>query len=377
MCALLAAASLPAPTAAVVLRGRLQSSAGEATAGLYANTTAATATSQRRAPRIYFLFMAVDKVSNLDIWKAFFAEAPSDQFQAYVHCKLYSCIEATANSPLQPVPVTAHSYCTDLVSPMIQLINAALGDVYGSPNELDKFTFLSDSTLPLKPFPIVYNTLSQRAGSDFCVFPAAEWADVMIWDGSLDLAPKYHQWISLVRHHALDADQKWSSYHSHNFMAEFGLNTQGYNQQVNNTFGDSRNFGCLDEFWFMAALFGKLHRSDHGEQSVNFQSFTGSPVQISGYAGWQGQCDTFVLWPHQNNGPFRALYAALDGPSVPHSGDRSRPGWWDKLSTNGMSTLRNSSFLFARKFIDSPALADPDAKKKDFLSAYKSIVLES
>jgi len=366
---LLLAALCPPPAAeAVVLRGT------------YTNTTSAvlngTYPLQARPPRIYFLFLAVDKVSNLDVWQAFFATAPAQQYRAYIHCKLPSCSQMVQGSPFMVVPTVPSYYCTDLVSPMNQLIATALQDTDGSPNQLDKFAFVSDSTLPAKPFAYVYSILATREGSDFCVFPSNEWADVPSTSGQgLEMAVKFHQWITLERAHAEKAWNLWSAGTLHNFMAYFRMNSLQY-QWNNNTFADSRNFGCLDEFWHMVALYGTLHHNDPGrDQNVQLAMFSRSPLRISANAGWQGQCDTFVLWAKYlqtlGDNPFNALHASLDEPSVPHGGNWARPGWWDTLSTHGIRSIRQSSFLFVRKFIDKPHLYDGP----NFANAYSSIVL--
>merc|ERR1719387_663831 len=99
----------------------------------------------------------MDKVSNLDVWRSFFASAPWEQYRAYVHCKLPSCVNQVSGTPLVVVPTVPSYYCTDLVSPMNQLVKVALSDGDGLPNEADKFAFVSDSTLPAKPFAYIYN----------------------------------------------------------------------------------------------------------------------------------------------------------------------------------------------------------------------------
>lgn len=329
-----------------------------------------------RAPRVYFLFMAVDKVSNLDVWNAFFANAPVEQYRVLVHCKFESCIQQVAGTQLVAVPIVPSYYCTDLVSPMNQLIAYALQDdrVSGIPNVADKFAFISDSTLPAKPFSFIYQTLSTRRGSDFCVFPSNEWADIPSSQG-LEIAVKHHQWITLERAHAEQTSALWSSGKLHNLMTLFGMNANQYIWS-NNTYADNRNFGCLDEFWHMAALYGTLHNNyAQAEKQVPLSMFSNGPLLISAKAGWQGECDTFVMWSKYLHtlgvNPFNQLYSSLDPMSVPHGGNAARPGWWDTITTKGLQAIRMSSFLFARKFIDKPALHDG----VDFASAYVQHVL--
>mmetsp|Transcript_71972 Transcript_71972/g.114099 ORF Transcript_71972/g.114099 Transcript_71972/m.114099 type:complete len:411 (+) Transcript_71972:110-1342(+) len=327
-----------------------------------------------RPPRIFFLFLAVDKVSNLNVWTKFFETAPLDQYRALVHCKLPQCLAQIAGSFLIPVPTVNSYYCTDLVSPMNQLLGHALNNDPGWENPQDKFVFVSDSSLPAKPFSFVYNTLAWRQGSDFCAFPANEWADIPGQHGGLEMAVKVHQWIVLERLHAVNACIMWASGKDHNFMHKFQMNWNPY-QWNNNTYADNRNFGCLDEFWHMAALFGTLSHVDSARDAVvSLQMFTNTPLRVSAAAGWQGACDTFVMWSKYlhapGNNPFSQLHTSLDPASIPHGGNDQRPGWWDTISSYGIRAIRNSGFLFVRKFIDMPRHADGG----DFATEFSNIV---
>merc|ERR1719401_2519784 len=335
-----------------------------------------TGSKQPRGPRVYFLFMGVDKISNLDVWQAFFAHANPEQYRAYVHCKLSSCTSMVAGSALTPVPTVPSYYCTDLVSPMSQLLNFALQDSAGYPNPADKFAFISDSTLPAKPFSHIYGTLSARRGSDFCVFPSNEWADVPSTSG-VELAVKHHQWMTLEREHAQRAWDLWKTGHFHHFMAHFRMNSQAWAWN-NNSYADSRNFGCLDEFWHMVALYGTLHSSNMMQDTtIPLTMFMRGPLHVSPSAGWQGECDTFVVWAKYlhiaGNNPFSQFHSTLDQMSVPHSGNSFRPGWWDTITTHGLAAIRQSSFLFVRKFVDKPRLYDGH----NFAEAFSRLVLSA
>eukprot|EP00929_Paragymnodinium_shiwhaense_P033339 TRINITY_DN1831_c0_g3_i1.p1 TRINITY_DN1831_c0_g3~~TRINITY_DN1831_c0_g3_i1.p1 ORF type:complete len:511 (-),score=88.35 TRINITY_DN1831_c0_g3_i1:222-1712(-) len=332
-----------------------------------------------RPPRIHFLFLAVDKVSNLGLWRKFFAQAPREQYRAYVHCKLPSCSVQVAGTELVAVPTVPSYYCTDLVSPMNQLLSVALGSEVGPTNQMDKFVFISDSTLPAKPFSYMYTTLANRQGSDFCVFPSGEWADVAApAGGGVELAVKHHQWVTLSRPHAEKASSLWAGGQLHDFMQRYQMNANPFSM-ADNAFADHRNFGCLDEFWYMAALYGPLHHtgSFHSEQ---LPMFSGPPLLVTAATSWQGTCDTFVMWsqyvPSKAGGTnsFDRFYATLDLASTPHSGNQARPGWWDKMSSHGISSIRNSEFLFMRKFTDNPYLTDAPYGGGGFAEAYERLV---
>lgn len=327
-----------------------------------------------RAMRIYFLFLAVDKISNLGVWEAFFAQASPEQYRAFVHCKETSCVAQVAKTQIKSVQSVPSYYCTDLVSPMNQLLSQALWLDSGPTNPADKFAFVSDSTLPAKPFSWLYATYASRQGSDFCLFPSGEWAD--IFNGhTMEVVPKHHQWVTLERPHAVKAMELWGQGHWHHFMSHFGLNHHAATAS-NNSFADSRNFGCLDEFWYMVALFGSITNVDPvGERLIDLYHFSGSPLHVVAGAGWQGSCDTFVVWSKylhaKGNNPFEKMHWALDAQSIPHSGNSARPGWWDTISSTGIHAIRNSEFLFVRKFVDNPHLVDA----ADFQTTYAQIVL--
>lgn len=326
-------------------------------------------------PKVYFLFLAMDKISNVGIWKSFFSSAPPDMYRVFVHCKFREpCAQQLAGSVFQLVDTVPSYYCTDLVSPMSQLLNFALTEGQ-SPHPNDKFAFISDSTLPGKPFSHVHAALSGRPGSDFCVFPMKEAAD-QYNNGQLNVLVKHHQWMVLGRDHAQRSWQLWQSGTMHDIMYKWKMNTQALTWG-NNTYADQRNFGCLDEFWHMAALYGVLYTTPHRDNVMSLPKFTGGQLTMAASAGWQGMCDTFVIWAKymgKDSGvsnPFYRLMQSLDPPSVPHGGNNQRPGWWDQMSKKGMTALRQSDFLFIRKFIDKPYLTDGG----DFQSAYIQQVL--
>lgn len=238
---------------------------------------------------------------------------------------------------VEVIDTPAHSaYCTDLVSAENRLLDVALqpryatGDApspskagsfvetrpHGSPGGTgtflakhehlsnasfaasdphDKFVFVSDSTVPVKPFSHVHWSLTTEADSHFCVFPREQWATAKrspcidddtrcpIWaqKGECERNPNYmhfrcqrscsvcndvlgqiskgaatfneqivavktHQWKVLNRADAIRSVQLWKQGFLRHLMHMMHLNWH-----------DSfRNHGCLDEFWHFAALYG-------------------------------------------------------------------------------------------------------------------------
>lgn len=339
---------------------------------------AANVSSDYREPRIYILFLATDKISNLAVWNKFFEGVDTSKYRAFVHCKQPSCVQQVSGSFIVPVPTVGSWYCTDLVSPMTQLLSFALQTDLGPSNPADKFAFVSDSSLPAKPFSEVYNQMVGRSGSDFCVFPTNEWADRPSLSGDLEMVPKIFQWLTLTRAHAVKATDAWNANVFKDFMNMFALNKKTWGND--NNFGDSRNWGCLDEFWFMAALIGPIPKvNPKAMQFVHLDGVGESGninLEVDSQAGWQGSCDTFVMWVKYANVPgrFSSFLKTLDTVSMPHPGNFMRPGWWDTISAKGISAIRNSDFLFVRKFIDNPTLSADGGTGGDFAETYAKIV---
>merc|ERR1719428_173627 len=113
----------------------------------------------------------------------------------------------------------------------------------------DSFVFVSDSTLPVKPFVHVYARLTADENSAFCVFPQVTWAkEALPGIGGYQAAVKTHQWMVLSRSHAEQSLKTWEAHrHTSLIPTRFHLNSRGHLPY---------NEGCLDEFWHFEALFG-------------------------------------------------------------------------------------------------------------------------
>merc|ERR1719375_542460 len=87
---------------------------------------------------------------------------------------------------------------------MVKLLNSALSEESASPR--DKFVFLSESTLPVKPFRAVYEALTENDDSDFCVSPEDAWLKQA---RSHAVLVKHSQWVVLSRAHAGTMVERW------------------------------------------------------------------------------------------------------------------------------------------------------------------------
>lgn len=326
---------------------------------------------QGKQPVLFFLFLVYVKINNEAIWDRFFAPAvQGEEYYALVHCKSEaSCREnIRAQDRFQVIRSVETQYCFDLVSGMNALLVAALDlRTVGHPN--DKFIFISDSTLPVKPFSTIRAQMTADAASDFCIFPRNEWAEVsenFISDITRDpvmlVAVKHHQWIVLSRQHAKLSVQK--SNEDRDMMKKF---------QVNMGF---KNTGCLDEFWHFSVLYHAIELSGH-PAIIHLKGFNGEPLKTSNHE-IQGRCDTFVHWDPRASGTAnnitqlsRELTNDPGTDLMPPSG--SSPGSIKRLSRSALSALRSSAFLFVRKVDDSCVFSGCD----HLVEAFDSLVFAS
>ena len=83
----------------------------------------------------------------------------------------------------------------------------------------------------------------------------------------------------------------------HNFMSYFKMNSLAWNNMLDNNFADNRNWGCLDEFWYVTALYGtmkKVHTT--GDQSIELPEFTGSPLRIDQSGRLARKMSLVLIW---------------------------------------------------------------------------------
>lgn len=227
-------------------------------------------------------------------------------------------------------------YCTNLVEPMIQLLRTALK---GSESQ-DKFLFASENALPVKPFGYTYRTLLARQSSDLCLMPPEQW-HIVDWK----IHVKAAQWITLQQRDGERAVEVWDA--------------QGL--------GDPSD-GCKDEWWFTAALLGYPEVRAVGARSDFYSSLHE-----------QARCNTFAIWFRQEellppDTPQVQLMSSLDAMSQPSptlSETDTHARFFRRLSSQGIRALRNSTFLFARKFTQGPQLVDGSST---FAEAFSRIV---
>jgi len=344
------AKAVPAPAAAP--RILVQHAASQETAAtsqaLRANATS-NATAGGGKPQVFFMFMVYGRINNIEVWERFLSSGVGQgiEYKALVHCKTErECRGAIRSHLFEIIPSVPTAYCTDLVGGMNALLHAAVLRAGAAHNPNDKFVFISDSTLPVKPIVQMHRQLTSDSNSDFCVFPRNEWAEVPqnMPGGSsvVHLAVKHHQWVVLSRTHA---EQAVARSHMHqDLMVRFQLN-MGYH-----------NTGCLDEFWHFATLYPELVIRTFPQSEHGLKGFNGMPLN-NGNFEIQGQCDTFVHWVpraegRHNNMSFLAKALENDPGTIMAPATESRPASFSRLSGDALVSMRESSFLFARKVED-------------------------
>lgn len=323
-------------------------------------TSVANSTNARgQEPQLIFLFLVYNKINNEEIWGRFFRPAiQGSDFRALVHCKDTTACRRNIRAPhiFEIIPAVETKYCTDLVSGMNALLQAGItyAGQDGHPN--DKFIFISDSTLPVKPFHFVQQRLlSQGTNSNFCIFPRNEWAEIQETTPGLlpyvRAAVKHHQWMILSRAHAGQVMKRSHEYR--NLMTTFHINSIGLPDGKVNT-------GCLDEFWHFAILFGTISHASN-PQMMQLSGLSGRPLSTTDYE-IQGQCDTFVQWVPRASGTANNMTSLMQalasdpGVDMTPPSDK-RPATMHRFSQTALKHMRDSWFLFARKVDDGAGFA--------------------
>mmetsp|Transcript_127335 Transcript_127335/g.396338 ORF Transcript_127335/g.396338 Transcript_127335/m.396338 type:complete len:408 (-) Transcript_127335:99-1322(-) len=326
-------------------------------------------------PKLFFLFMVRDKLPSEKVWLRFFGSAArGTEYEALVHCTDETgCRQNIQNqTAFRIVPTVASKWCVDLVSPMNALLSYAAHR--GTPGRLqaghphDKFIFVSDTTVPVKPFRHVQHVLgvSDGANSTFCIRPWWTWA----WHDATDVAVKHDQWLVLSREHVNKAlapkeapremlrlltPLHWANVE---WLARglYNINRMILQRLMSSKYaawlvGAPHPSGCVDEYWHFATVFGYFDR-EKGVDGIDVPGLSGGRITMDEVTAQrtQGRCDTYVRFPQDDQ--FPELTEALQE-SKDTIWERSKtfkhPGRFDQLSPASLGLLRNSSFLFARK----------------------------
>lgn len=315
---------------------------------------------------VHFLFLVNDNIPHADIWRQFFSTAPHLSWRALVHCKdPAGCVRngVFANNPgFIQVTTVPTWYCHDLVTAMATLTSEALklsGEAYSVGRE--KFVYLSESTLPIKPFTEVHSTLLLDENSDFCMFPSDHWASASV-DGSYVKLLKHHQWVVLSRVHAEMFVAKWVPVNA-NSQWQIWLKSGRWEGKDRSIGPQSFSYPayantCTDEYAFFATIFGALEPMNGARY---LPGFGGGHIDMNARTS-QGRCRTWTYWDNTWDAATTSLGSQIANDFY---GSRmscypkchARPATLEKISDGSLHALRGSPFLFARKF--SPSMWMP------------------
>jgi len=337
-----------------------------------AHSTRANATEHE--PRIFFLFLTMSGIKRPELWQAFFNQQPAGRWRVMMHCKHTNicALELSLGNVLgiTQVATVPSAYCRDLVSPMVQLLQSALLE---STSPRDKFVFLSETTLPAKPFWDTYNTLTWDMNSDFCIYPTDHWVELELAQNLRALIVKHSQWVVLNQAHANAMVANWpavkNGLHGHSWsIPVYHQPKKGPWGKITNPAGVLPLPMCIDEWAFFATIYGAF--VDRGEWNLGqdgLPGFSAPPLQLRGSAHLtsttQGVCRTFAFWDASEFGGSNLINEiAQDWPwsklSCFPRCDSTHPAEFAALSDRGVVALRRSRYLFARKFPENVMTLD-------------------
>lgn len=308
---------------------------------------------------VHFLFMVTDDIPHSALWAKFFADAHEGYYSAFVHCKDPDGCSRNGLlnklPTLQQVSTVGSWYCHDLVTAMVHLLKAAVDLKKPPSGSTEKFVWVSDSTLPLKPFSEIHQQLSSNDLSDFCISPHEQWAYANVDNHELKLI-KHHQWVVLNRKHAELLVKNWIPVDP---RAVWHVPLKGGSWLGKERDLSPQHFhypgqtgSCADEWAIFATIFGAV---EPNKGYRTYPGLSGPPINMYGpySASTQGVCRTFSYWGNSDGEMFANLGSQLAGEGNKLScypRCSVHPASIEWLSDAGLTALRASPFMFARKF---------------------------
>lgn len=323
--------------------------------------------------KLFFLFLTFSGLDRMRFyWQRFFQDADPNIYRTVMHCK--SDRRCTGLDNMTVVDTVPTSYCHDLVSAQVQLLNAAL---LQSESPRDKFIFLSESTIPVKPFSSIYATLAAEAedSSDFCVNPAKQWKEVL----PRTFVVKHSQWVVLSRAHAKSMASNWPKIRlgapaSDDAQWNLPVRTSKGADFVYERLADGwQPETCPDEWAPFASIYGAVFVGLIPTTKEAMPGFdpagmldlrgisVGSVEPDKSFQDEQGVCRTFVFFRKQSSNAETARELAADNAtrlSCFPKCTSTHPAEFESLSDKGAAALRRSPFLFARKFREGVVTQD-------------------
>lgn len=307
---------------------------------------------------VHFLFLVNDNIPHGEIWRQFFSNAPAGSWKVLVHCKDSAGCQRngvfTTNPGFIQVPTTPTWYCHDLVTAMVSLARGALGLNAAMLGGREKLVYLSESALPIKPFAEIHSTLLLDDSSDFCLFPSDQWGSASV-DGSFVKLLKHHQWVVLSRAHAEMIVRDWVPVNARSewkvWLKSGTWQGESRNVMPQNFYYPAAANTCTDEWAFMATVFGALEPMSGARY---LPGFGGGHIDMNTVAS-QGRCRTWSYWDNNWDAAATTLGSQIANDFYGSKMScypkcHARPASLERLSARSLRALRNSPFLFARKF---------------------------
>lgn len=318
---------------------------------------------------IHFLFLLKDEADLITatVWREFFAGAPANNYRIFGHCS-EACDKEKVRFLLPEmllVDQVPSSYCMDVVTPMAALLKVAVN--YTSPlsASMDKFVFVSGTTLPTKPFPVLFRALTKHPQSDICILSPNEWAAAAI-DGKTYRVVKHSQWVVLNKVHAFRFVKYWEPnvwQHEQARNSKWRVNISPQRAVPRELFSaalGTPGAHCTDEEAVFATLFGAVEEVDWGETSRTYNRL--GRVELAGHIPHQvglGKCHTYVAWETKPGSLAGFIHSDEDSeiPSARDANDFSHPLEFQRLSSRALAAIRAHPALFIRKISDGADLS--------------------
>lgn len=302
---------------------------------------------QLRAGVVHFLFLTTDALPHAEIWSRFLEGAPSSAFRLWAHCTDRAACKrakiANALPGLQIVSTVPSERCLDLVSPQAWLLKAALGR--GRRVKAEKFVLLSETTLPIKPFSVVHETLLATDESDFCLQTPKRWRSKSL-DGVNLLLVKHSQWVVLNRAHAKLFSNDWVPVDN---VDAWSLPLKGKKWEGrpdrDRVFVDRKNDRCADEFAVFATLFGFFSEGRYAPEVCPLNTSVSCRTSMELFS--QSRCRTLNFF--REEGRLQDELRADPDANLVFRG-AGHPAEFTRVGMKSLLALRRAPHLFARKF---------------------------
>lgn len=177
---------------------------------------------EQRSPLVlHFLFLLQSELlaAHERIWRDFFAKGDSRSYRSWALCTTGPNCDSSRSSVMTWVDHPSPMISDKSVYRMhcfVHLLKAALAVDVKSKHE--KFVFMDETTLPLRPFPYIYTELSKglsevgsehRITSDMCIKPYRDWHRISDACNADVFLPRHSKFMVLSKNDARQLAKVW------------------------------------------------------------------------------------------------------------------------------------------------------------------------